>query len=363
MFFVTLEAHPSLVSVLPDVLSETRKHVGERRLTVVFDRGGWSPKLFEKMVADGFDVLTYRKGKPATAVPNDEFKTYKVPTPTGEVVYELHDGEVKIGEKLTMRQVTRRQGDHQTQIVTTRRDLDVVGVAVRMFRRWRQENFFKYMLQEYALDGLVDYGKEAADPARTVPNPAYKKLDRQLRDARKKLRNLEAKYGSAALDNPEAERPTMRGFKIAHGTEIGIPLRAARARVEALIEERKQVPKRVPVGEIVVDVVRLRTVRKRLADGFKIIAYQVESSLVSAVAPHYNRSVHEGRRLILAALQSAADIKLGDNRLYVTLAPQSSQHRTQAVAELCKLLNETKTNFPGTSRRMVYAIRGTDSDK
>jgi hypothetical protein len=27
-----------------------------------------------------------------------------------------------------------------------------------MFRRWRQENYFKYMDAEFALDALVEYG-------------------------------------------------------------------------------------------------------------------------------------------------------------------------------------------------------------
>jgi hypothetical protein len=40
-----------------------RDLVGARRVTVVFDRGGWSPKLFATMIKDGFDILTYRKGR------------------------------------------------------------------------------------------------------------------------------------------------------------------------------------------------------------------------------------------------------------------------------------------------------------
>jgi hypothetical protein len=40
-----------------------RALLGERRATIVFDRGGWSPKLFQSMIRDGFDILTYRKGK------------------------------------------------------------------------------------------------------------------------------------------------------------------------------------------------------------------------------------------------------------------------------------------------------------
>jgi hypothetical protein len=40
-----------------------------------------------------------------------------------------------------------------------------------MFERWRQENFFKYMREEFLLDALVDYQIEPEDPTRTIPNP------------------------------------------------------------------------------------------------------------------------------------------------------------------------------------------------
>ena len=73
----------------------------------------------------------------------------------------------------------------------------------RMFDRWRQENYFKYMRQEYALDALVEHGVEAADPSRPVPNPARKALDKELRQAKREVERLEAEYGAAAIDNPE----------------------------------------------------------------------------------------------------------------------------------------------------------------
>jgi hypothetical protein len=52
-----------LTKALPRLLGEVRDLVGERRITIVFDRGGWSPALFGTMIKDGFDVLTYRKGR------------------------------------------------------------------------------------------------------------------------------------------------------------------------------------------------------------------------------------------------------------------------------------------------------------
>jgi hypothetical protein len=60
---------------------------------------------------------------------------------------------------------------------------------------------------------------------------------------------------------------------------------------------------------------------------------------------------------VLAALQSAADLDVGDGELRVTLGPQSSPHRTRAVAELCRIFDETATCFPGTNLRLRYAVR------
>src|SRR6202008_5002752 len=54
----------------------------------------------------------------------------------------------------------------------------------RMFERWRQENFFKYMREEFLLDALVDYQIEPEDPTRTIPNPERRALDKEIRAAR-----------------------------------------------------------------------------------------------------------------------------------------------------------------------------------
>ena len=364
LLFVTQEAHPSLVTALPKLLEEIRKLVGpDRRVTVVFDRGGWSPKLFQWMDERGFDVLTYRKGK-QEPMPAEDFVEHVVPGTQGKRVYVLHDTDVSLlGGKFSMRQVTRLTGDHQTQILTTRRDLPPLQVALRMFNRWRQENFFKYMRHEFAIDALVEYGAVQADPARTVPNPARKDLDRKVAAAKREVKLLEAKYGAAAIDNPESRRRTMRGFKIAHGTAIGIPLRQARAHLDELLLQRRAVPDRVPIGQIKQQVLQLPREKKRLADGLKMLAYQVETDLARAVAPFYARSLDEGRTLVTSALQSSADLEVTEHELRVTLAPQSSPHRSRSIAQLCTLLNATHTPFPGTDLRLTYAVRGGECAK
>jgi transposase-like protein len=70
-----------------------------------------------------------------------------------------------------------------------------IEVPYRMFERWRQENFFKYMREEFLLDALVDYQIEPEDPTRTIPNPERRALDKEIQAARADLARLERETG------------------------------------------------------------------------------------------------------------------------------------------------------------------------
>jgi F0F1-type ATP synthase delta subunit len=104
-------------------------------------------------------------------------------------------------------------------------------------------------------------------------------------------------------------------------------------------------------------VVKLAPERKHLTNLIKMVAYQSEGELLRLAAPHYSRAVEEGRTLIQAALSSAADLEVTNTELRVTLAAQSSPHRTRVIAELCKEFNQTQSLFPGSKLRLRYAIR------
>jgi len=106
------------------------------------------------------------------------------------------------------------------------------------------------------------------------------------------------------------------------------------------------------------DLVKLSTERQHLTNVLKLVAYQIESDLVNLIRPHYARAEDEGRTLIQTVLQSSATIEPTSQELYVTLAPLSSPHRSQAVAALCENLNTTRTCFPGTDLRMRFAVAG-----
>jgi len=260
--------------------------------------------------------------------------------------------------KLRLRQVTRlTDHGHQTPILTSRRDLTAAQVAYRMFERWRQENFFKYLSQEYALDALVDYSTSPDDPTRDVPNPAWAAANAQLRRGYACLEKLQAEYGLEAWTSSERQRRTLCGFKAANA-KLGGKLRRAWEQVRRMEKRRDAIPKRVPVQSLHPEpVVKLAPERKHLTNLIKMLAYQSESELLRLVAPHYSRAEEEGRTLIQSALASAADLRVTQKELRVTLAPMSSPHRTRAIAKVCVHLNKTAVRFPGSTLQIHYGVR------
>src|SRR6185437_8271081 len=97
VLMVIAEPSDSLAGELKRLLPDLRRIVGEgRRVTVCFDRGGWSPALFADIAAAGFDLLTWRKG-PAPDLPEAEFTTNTCTDDRGrEHQYDLADTTITL---------------------------------------------------------------------------------------------------------------------------------------------------------------------------------------------------------------------------------------------------------------------------
>ena len=362
LFVVTAPANDDLLAMLRrQILPEIRRLAGERRVTIVFDREGWSPKFFREILDEGFDVLTYRKGKYA-AWARRAFRTVTGVVDGRSVSYELAERSTRLLPGFRVREVRRLCANgHQTAVVTTRQDLPLEVVAYRMFERWTQENFFRYMRQHFALDALVTYAVEPADPERTIPNPARKAAAKALASCRAALRELEQTYGQQARTNPEAQRPTLRGFKIAQAglnrqiTTLEAQCRQLQARLKAL-------PKRVAVKEVIeeAEIVQLAPEAKHLTDTLKLVAYRAETALVRCLTPHYVRTEEEGRALIREMLLSSADLlpEADNHRLRVRLHSLANPRSNEALAKLCQTLNALEIRYPGTELKLVYQAPG-----
>ena len=69
----------------------------------------------------------------------------------------------------------------------------------RRCARWGQENFFKSMRANFALDGLAEHGVIALPATTTVVNPAWRRLDQAVRRESALLHRRQAQFGAHTL--------------------------------------------------------------------------------------------------------------------------------------------------------------------
>jgi hypothetical protein len=340
------EAGSSLVGELRRVAEEIRSLVGpDARPMIVFDRGGWSPRLFAELVEAGFDIATYRKGLKSIE-PRSSFVDHCFVDKYGRRHdYLLADRAVRIPydakkRYFACRQITRLQDGHQTQVLTTRGDADPAPLAHAMFSRWRQENFFRYMRSRFDLDGLDTYANALDDPERSVANPAKPSAGAKAKAARTQLVEIEA----GLPDDPSPE--------------LAAALSDARDYVVGLARSAKDTPARVPLGQLHPDAQVLDPERKRIHDAIRMATYNAESILARLLRSHFAKADDEARTLLREIYSRSADLQIVGNQLHVRIDALSAPRRSRALAGLCAELTETETTYPGTDLVLVYSVKG-----
>jgi len=355
LFFVTAEATEGMLSMLEStLLPEVRRQVGpNRRVTIVFDREGWSPEKFAKWKAQGFDVLTYRKGV-QSRWQKRFFQQVQGKVGGEEVDYQLAEREVKLTNGLKVREIRRLTDDnHQTAVITTSNKLPLLAVAHRMFSRWRQENFFRYMRHEFALDHRCTHHVEPADPKRSVPHPERARLEKKLRSVRvARMKLLErvlhlAPGQTTRVGKRNVGEEELDQLILEHETEA----RKLSARIGKL-------PKRVPVEEVLEpqQIIQLERERKVFVDAIKLTAYRAESSLARLVDPFFQRHQQEARKLLKSIFRASADVipDRPNRQLTVRFHGLANPRSNRALAELCALANDNAPCFPGSDLRLHF---------
>jgi hypothetical protein len=357
------------------VLPEIRSVIGAQRVTVVFDRAGWCKELLWALLEANFDFITYRKG---AYEPLDEklFRTATIQRDGHTVQYELaEDMFAEDGWPLLRLIAAKRRNGHQTHLVASGRatwealkktaepDLPAEELAWWMFGRWCQENWFKYMKEEFLLDVLVEYATEPDDPQREVVNPERRKLDRQLRVARTRLNREEAKHAQWVRGERKTRRKTREncgGCGACASCCLAAQERAlaeARAEVEQLLQRREQTPGKIPLGEASDrDPVKLSYERKLFTDTVKICAYEIETRLFDMVLGEFRRGPWEGRSLIRDMLQTSGNLRVNNETLEVHLDQLSTPRATLAMMSICEQLNALQPQLPESPLRLRFFV-------
>ena len=345
------------------------------RLTLVFDRAGWSPALFAALRRKGIAVISWHKGAQREQWPRDEFQAqrFAVPGPLGAVQLEgwAAERKLELGKHGKLREIRfwieRRRpqtgrsgqprkplerhgepgpGQRQPALVTTHPSLPLEEVAGLLRSRWTQENFFKYMRAEFGLDTLAEHALEDVSEDEVVVNPLWRYLD-----------NAVTKYSRRCADLHRRRAQAKRGSEAA--AKLQAQVKTAERRLEGLQIARRQLPRKVRVGELSANErpQALAEPLRVLLDAVRMLAYRAETRMAAALAPRLSRP-ETARALIKALLCSDASLvpDAAAGTLTVRLLHQASRGQDRALLPLLQELNQTRTLYPGTNLRLVYEI-------
>jgi hypothetical protein len=356
------EPSGSLADGLRRLLPGLRRIADQRKVTVCFDRGGWSPDVFNKLINAGLNVLTYRKGA-FEPLPDEEFTEQAFTDPNGtEHTYHLAETTVtlqlsKPGQSITLRQICKRT-DTGTQIpiIASDTSLPAAQLCWRLAARWRQENYFRYARQHFAIDALDTYADQPDDPDRPVPNPAKQQASERVTAARDNLTQAQASLATA-LDTA-AERAGQSGGTATADPAASHKLEHAREHLAHALADRRTTPAYIPLAQVRPNARLLDEERKLITHAIRMAAYNAETTLARTLAPHYARAEDEARALLREAFTLPGDIEVLGDTLHVRLNPATAPRRSRAIHALCSELTTTQTTYPGTNLKITYSIKG-----
>jgi len=346
LFFMLVEACDSLTKVMPEIISDIRNIIGMRRFTIIFDRGGYSTTLFELLKREGVDFITYHRGW-KKKYPLSKFKHKWTKFMGKRYSFLLYDTRVRLNKFGRIRTVIVMKGNHQTPIITSDLKRSAPLIAHLMFNRWGQENFFKYMTENYHLDSLCSYDSQKAED-RLVTNPLKKIMSKKIKTVKNQITELQIKLGSSVSENKT---------KIVN-KKILKQLRQLENNLKKLKYRQRTIPKKVLLSQLKggnnLEVLQLE--KKVIIDTVKLCAYQSEQWLLQLLAKHYDND-NDIRQVLKIITQSKGSLSVKDNTITVSLnAPDIPQYRESAIG-LCKELNQLKVKFPGSNLGIHYEIK------
>lgn len=347
------------------------------RLTLVFDREGWSPELFARLRAAGIAVVSWRKGKQAERWPESEFVPARIPlhTPLGAATLEgrVAEREVSLGTHGSVREIrfwgerrlrgTGKGGQarqprelagrpaetqRQPALVSTHPSLSAEQLAGLLRSRWTQENCFKYLRNEFGLDTLAEHALVDVEAATQIVNPAWRMLDKELTKARSQAGHLRRKHALQA--DPQAAQ------------QLQARVEASEQTVAGLDYARRSVPQHIRADELSQDerLQALPAPLRQLLHTLRMLVYRAETAMAVVLAPQLDNP-ETARSLLKALFRSDASL-LPDpaaGTLTVRLLHQASRAQDAALMPLLEELNQTRTVFPGTQLRLVYELPPT----
>ena len=383
-------------------------------LTFVIDRGIFGAEIFSKFAQHPhLHLITWEKdyrrdGWEQSSPAAGEF-IYERPRNHSQDLFTYHfsyqehpwqkDPRLK---RIIVRATNPRGKTVEVAILSDATDRDSKEIILLIFRRWVQENDFKYLDKHFGIDQVTSYQavsyKELADEItdKQMLSSAHRTLIKQRQEETAKLKNLLWKRERAqrreshrketilALQNQLEQSESKDSEEAAKNTlrkQLGIQ-RGQQKRAESNLERweggiEKQHEKIDQISQkleetsaeesrlekmIEREAVKMKGDRKRLMDALKILARNLFYTLLSPFKADYDN--YRDDHVIFRSLTTCGGLIKADEtqvRCHLILEPDYPRAIRRHLEKYLRDWNEKSPSFPdGTDRRVILKLTSTE---
>jgi len=361
LFFLSQPLNDSLARSIPRMVEEIRRAHGKTPFTLVFDRGGYSSKLFRWLNEQQIGFITYLKGRKAKRrYPEDKFESKWYEFEKKRHYHRIYEKKTRLHGAGLLRTLVWLEEDGQQIPVLTNLDqtLKPARVVHWLRLRWRQENSLKYLKEHYAIDQIIQYGAQAeVDDERKMKNPARVRLKSRMEEVRQEIQAMEAEIGRALETNSEGAYRTTRGLKIALSRQRKtlakkrevlnrLKNRLRHTPAEILASEQKDAKPRMLLHED----------RRLLVNAFKLIALNAERLLAMRFNKYYQQS-----KDVLSVFRSLLHLPghidyISTQQLEVRLARPQPEKLARALETLLEELNRDQVKMFNSGPMLHFSL-------
>jgi len=335
------------------------------KITVVVDRGIYKLELFEEIIDSGDNLITWEKGY--------KRGNWDDKTKDGEFVMIRHRNNSK--DKLFFKfeyikrdwsknnkmsqiivKATNPKGNTiEVSIITNDKQRNEQEIIRLMFKRWLQENDFKYLSKHFGIDEITSYESISYTSLKGFIEDKQVKSG-ELKSLKKDKSRLEKELKKVLLSEHQSKRKNKkRDEKI---QDLTLKLSKLKKMIENISEKESKLDALIREGNR-----KLKTNKKALMDVIKIIARNIFYRSIEPFKNLYN-NYRDDHVIYRNLTQADGCIHYGENIVKVILFPtaQYSPKIRSVVNKYLHLLNYSSPIMPdGSNRKIVFSLANQEN--
>jgi transposase len=382
-FFKLNDGSKQFMDLIPEITDHAKKLIKENTgrdapLIFVFDRELFSVKLFKELTKKEVIFISWRKwDKKVSKDKFDETITWQKDEDT-TLHYKVYRRQIKVGkqnyplEAVSFYCEEDKDFDPETDKAPTLianinkfnpddykdfNGLSNLDLILFICGRWKQENFFKIMKNDYAIDHHPDYEFEELMPQPMVKNPALKKIKKEIRQLKKERTKIDKKLANKFSNSCYNDKSLKHYQNLKTSNRLLERKQEIETKIQQLKREKKESPEKVPFNQVSDEEMNVRAVRRKLfLDILKTAVYNLNELALETFSNHYDNQ-KDIRVIFNKLINSTTHLKLENKTLVVSIQKPERPKYRKAIRGFLEELNELNVkDFNGLADRIKFRL-------